>query len=366
MAKPTIVKVRKYNPQARSFMPDTPQNWVEVPLGAELEELVRGLYPDEPTPFHQMRRYLNENLLRARDIVSQYKDEKGDYRNLGRVLMARLVTDTALRPLFGPLVVTAINDGFQSVAVNWQDLAPTITLDASQIEHFTFDDPNSSDSYVLKLVGQGARIPTARIDVSGKMINLTTKGRGLEWTDKARRAPMSLADRWLRGMGVRLAKFYFAHIAVVSRDGYFDDGSDAPDVVLTADTTKFQLGDLMRGVDTLEEENGFVATDMLASSNTIIALATSMWPGNVVPVFPEAVASIEATLGVTARRNNAMGDNDIEFLDRNAALVRYEGKAFGTEDERTVSQGITATYATVEDEIVVDEKKARVVVHKGW
>lgn len=365
------VKVRKFDRATRALMPDRPENHVEVAIGADFEDQVHQLYPSARSTvagLHDDRpvmAYLEKNNLRAVDIIRQLDPRK--YGNMRAATVGQLLTDTGVRPLFGPMVQEQIQAGFQAIANNWQDLVTTVPVDASSIEDFQFEDPNgsNSDSYILKLLGQGARIPTATITVSGKTVYFTTKGRGIEWSDKARRAPLPLAERWMRKAGIKLGMFYFQHLGVILRDGYFDDMSDAPDVVLTADTTKFQLGDLLRGAARLAMSNGFPATDVMLSTNTEIDLLTQTIPGGGGYVFPDGIAArINGIERVHV--NDAVGDDVIIPFNRDMALTRYEGKAFGTEDERTVSQGITATYATLEDEIVVGETKARVVVKKGW
>lgn len=365
------VKVRKFDRTTRAMMPDKTENYVDMAIGADFEDQVHQQYPSARATvsgLHDDRpvmAFLQDNNVRAVDAIRALNPRQ--YGNMRAVTVGQLLTDTGVRPLFGPMVQEQIAQGFQDIANNWQDLVTTVPIAASSIEDFQFEDPNGSnkDSYVLRLLGQGARIPTATITVSGKTVYLTYKGRGIEWSDKALRAPMPLAERWMRGVGMQLGRSYFNHIGIVLRDGYFDDMSDAPDVVLTSDTTKFQLGDILRGLALLSMTNGYPATDLMMSSNSSIDLLTQTIPGGGGYVFPDGIVSrLDGVERVHI--NDAVGPDVIIPFNRGMALDRYEAKAFGTEDERTVSQGITATYATLEDEIVVGEKKARVVIKKNW
>lgn len=366
--KTTKVKVRKYDPKARAHMPaDKAENLVELPLGLELVELAaesygsgRGVTPNS-VDYRPLMRFLREKGVRAIDLIAASKPE---FRNVRRLLVRAILADDQTRPLFAPMMQEQIAAGFQQVAADWQAFVPTVPIDASSIEDFVFQDPNTSEDFVLRLLGQGARIPVARITVSGKTVYLTTKGRGIEWTDKAQRAPVSLAERWMMNVGIRLGRFYFEHAGIILRDGYYDDLSDAPQVVQTADTTKFQLGDILTAISAVEDDNGFPVTDLMMSPASLIGLLTQTISGGGGFVFPEG---LEERLGVErVHKNKAIGNDVIIPFNADMALVRYEGKAFGTEDERTVSQQISATYATVEDEIVVNEKKARVVLKKNW
>lgn len=358
--KTPVARVLKFDAHHNRHMPsEVNGNWIEIPTGAELDKLVSEKGYEE-TGSRAVSRFLNESNLRARDVVAAYERVP----DAGRVLLSRLLSDDGLRPLFGPLVVSAIAEGFNAVSEEWRSLVRNIPLDAGSIEDFRFEDFTSLDAYTLKLLGQGGEIPVAKITVSGQTIYITMKGRGIEWSDKARRAPLDLATQWLMRVGKRLARQYRSHIGVVARDGYFDDLSDAPDVIETEDATKFQPQDVLNGIAELEEGLGFTATDILISRATWIALKVMQWPSGGGPV--SANMNIDATYGPTFHRIESVGDDSMVVLDSSAALVRYEGKPFGTEDKRDPAKGITATYATLEDEIVVGEIDARVVVQKGW
>ena len=297
------VKVRKYDAaNKRHYEASRADSFIDIPMGDELEAMVREQqYAGTKDGFHAMRRFLNEHNLRARDVVAAYLGVE----NVGKVLMSRLVADDNIKPLFGPLLVTSIAAGFQEIMDNWKELVNNIPIDGGSIQDFRFEDFTSSDAYTLKLVGQGGPIPVARITWSGRTIVLTYKGRGIEWSDKAKRAPLNLAEQWFMRVGKRLARDYMSDIGVIARDGYFDDLSDAPDVIQTEDATKFQPQDVPNGIDVLEEDKGFTATHVLLHSGNLIGLKVMQWPDGGGPVSPGM--NVDGTYGVKFVRINSVG-----------------------------------------------------------
>jgi hypothetical protein len=130
-------------------------------------------------------------------------------------------------------------------------------------------------------------------------------------------------------------------------------------IVETATAHAFSYVDLLTALDAAEAA-GFPATDMLASPATLIALKTLQWPVSGLPVFPN---SIQETLGVEPHRVQDLDDEQIVFLNREAALVRYEAEGFGTEDDYLPSRQIYSIYGTMTDQITTGMAKARVVLN---
>jgi hypothetical protein len=365
----SVIKVRKWDYKNKRHVTDAAGSpvYVEIPTGERLSRLI-----SEEFGGHTVRKskadsnagqaFLEKYGLRLYDVYAAYNK---DWTDLDRVEMRALLSDTGLEPLFPTLVLEGVAEGFRGAAEVWQELiATTVTVNSGTVEDFQFvDDATTADDFTMRLVGEGGRIPTARITVSGKHIYIVDRARGLDWTDRAQRAPVSLADTWLRKLGRHMAKKYFKLLALRLKNGYFDDGSDAPFVLHTTTPGTWTLPDLLAAIDQLEEEHNFEATDLMASGANLIALSTLTIPGGGGWVFPNGIADKLGLQGV--HRNNEMGPDEIALFDRNAALTRYELKPFGTETDRTPGQRLNTLYATISDEIVPGDPMARVLLSKA-
>jgi hypothetical protein len=370
-----VMKVRKWDFERNAPMTDRngAPVYVEMPTGPELERAVIAAGEGEHIVYGEKcdsiagTRYLKEQSVRMQDVLDAY--DGGKYADLNRVEIRALLTDTGLAPLFPTLTLEGIAEGFNEAVAEFQDLiATTVPVTSGTVEDFQFVDNNDTyRDFILKELGEGARIPTARITVSGKQIYIWDKGRGIDITDRAQDAPVNLADTWLRKLGRTLAKFYKTHVTYRLANGYYEDATDAAFVLYTnggLGTAFFDLADILTAMQYLRDK-GFNPTDIVGSAANIIALEVSTigTNGEGGYVFPNGIADRLKLMGV--HMDDTVGDDEIIILDRNSALVRYELKPFGTEQERTAGQRITSLYATISDEIAMADPAARVLLSKA-
>lgn len=348
---------------------------VDIPTGDELTEAIKLIALEEDTHVVVGERtdsvagllFLQKMGVRMSDVLDAYSD--GKYADLDRVELRALLADTGLAPLFPVIILDGIAEGFNEAMMDWQSLiATTVTVNQGTVQDFTFIDNNDTyQDFVLELLGEAARIPTATITVSGKQVTIWDKGRGIDITDRAQNASVSLSETWLRKLGRTLAKFYKTHIVYRASNGYFEDASDTATVLRTNNgaggTAGFPLADVLKAMQVLRDR-GFTPTDIIGTSSNIINEEVStINGGNLAYVYPDGMAARLGLQGVWME--DTADANELVIMDRNALLVRYELKPFGTEQERTSGQRISTVYATISDEIAMADPQARVILSKA-
>jgi hypothetical protein len=278
-----------------------------------------------------------------------------------------ILTDDGLAPFFRPFVEDGFRDGFQDQQVNWQDLiAETIPVQGQVIQWYQLEAAKTSDDYMLKLTGQGANIPVSMITVSGKAVPTWKLTRGIEWTREAERAPVALAQIWLRVIGMRMGLSYWAMVVYRLRDGILDDGSDAPDVVPTAVSGQITLADLRRAKRRLVTTNGFPLTDVIINGDLLITLETATTTAGT-PMLPNGSLADALKIPPEAiHENDNLGTDTIIFMNRNAAMVRYVEQEFETEDDENKQKQTRMTLASLIDQLVIAVSNARVVLDASW
>lgn len=364
--------------QVRTYDPDTGKTTgkvVPVLSGPALEEYLRSKYKSADS--RAVRAYLKDQNIHLSSVYTAFgfPPEK-----LAKTDVRAVLSNDNLKPFFGPTTEDGFRLGIQSVADKWEPIiGTTVDVDTLVTEWYEMQDTRTGDDYTLRAIGQGAEIPVAQVRVAGRNIALTKKGRGIQWTDEALSMPVSLVQMFLQVLGIRIGQSYYRMLADRLINGYLGVGIDDPTVITSAVTGttavnsgvrqwtatgfKADLSDLLTGKDVLEEYFGYPVTDVMMHPNTLIRYSTLTW-GNGAPVFPNA--DLAAYLGVTMHRNTACPVDIIVYFNRQASLIRYVYKQFGTEDERTVSRQITATYATLIDQVVPGMKDARLVMDLEW
>lgn len=323
-----------------------------------------------------VRRYMRDNGILLKDVFTAYGLPPAE---LNKTQVRAILANDNLKPFFGPTTEEGFRLGIQSIADKWEPIiGATVDVDSLQTEWYEMQNvregtaatQDRSNEYTLRTVGQGAEIPVSTITVAQKSVQLTKKGRGIQWSDEAKAMPVSLIQMFLQVLGIRIGQSYYKMLADRLLNGYFDDNSDDPTVVNAATTSVYtgtvittfnaKYQDLLRAKDKLEEDNGYPATDIMAHPNTLINFRTMLWGTTGVPVFEGG--DIGGTLGVEIHRNTALAEEYVIFFNRQAALVRYVYQAFGTEDDRIVSQQLNATFATMIDQVVIGLADSRVVL----
>lgn len=347
-----------------------PANWderldetAEFPMGEDLLEAVRSFNPNNR--MHQStatRRYAESLGVDLRDVIDTILDGE----DFGSTKVERFLTNTGLRPLFSPVVEDGLRLGLNRIAAEWRDLiAREITVDSLTYEYYEFSNgtpgspaPTGTDEFTLRRIGQGAPIPTARVTVSGKSYTLYKQGRGIEWTDESKLAPIDLAAMWFQQVGIQLGWDYHDQIFDMLLNGYFDDGSDDAPVLSTAVATVIDDADLYTAVGTMQQVYGYTPDVMLMSLARSVALRT-MENGAGQRLFPNGVEGA----GLPAIRIGTTVPNDkIIFVDTDFALLRLVNKEFGTEFDRSVQTQVEGSYGTSIELTVPLFKNARLIL----
>jgi hypothetical protein len=355
-------------PQRDLRDPDRPETGerVEFPIGEDLLDAVRSqnsnsrLY--ESTA---IKRYAQSVGVDLRDVIDVILDGE----DFGSMKVQRFLTNTGLRPLFSPVVEDGLRLGLNRIAAQWQDLiARTVQVDSLTYEYYEFSNgtPNASNpgqptgtgEFSLRQIGQGAQIPTARVSISGKSYTLFKQGRGIEWTDESKMAPIDLAAAWFQQVGIQLGWDYHDQIFDMLLNGYFDDGSDDAPVLATNVAGVIDDADLYTAVGTLQQVYGYTATVMMMSLARSVAIRT-MENGAGQRLFPSGVEGA----GLPPIRIAATIPNDkIVFADTDFAILRLVNKEFGTEFDRSVQTQVEGSYGTSIEIFVPLFKNARLIL----
>lgn len=348
---------------------------VTIPLDSALIQAARKsggskaeggtLSPQRYSESEAIQRFLNKQLgydwpdANDRSISSQTARSAGmkrvldtilDGEDLGRIQVSRFLTNTGTRPLFSPVVEAGIRMGLNRVEGQWADLiAQTVQVDGMSYEYYEFNNGTLSggnvignDEFRLRRIAQGGPIPTARVTIGQKSLSLYKQGRGIEWTDESKSAPIDLAALWFQQVGLQLGWDYHEQIIDVLLNGYFADGSDDAPVLGTAVPGTIDYADLLTAQGTMQITYGYTANVMLMSLARSVSIRT-MENGAGQLVFPNGV---EAAGLPPIRIATGIPNDKIIFQDTGFALVRYVNKDFGTEFDRSVQTQVEGSYGT--------------------
>lgn len=346
------IAVRRSDPAIAERDGDTAQ----FPVGDDLMHAIDSRL-ERMSASQAIRSYAAELGVDLRDVIETFLDGE----ELGTTTVKRFLTNTGARPLFSPIVEDGLRLGLNRVAGLWQNLiARTVRIDQMSYEYYQFDNASGAaqSEFALRRIAQGAPIPVARVTVSGKSYTLFKVGRGIEWTDEAKAAPIDLAAMWFQQVGLQLGLDYHADVVDKLLNGYFADNSDDPNVVATATANVFTDADLYTAQGTLQVTYGYTANVMLMSLATSVAIRT-MENGAGQRVFPNGV---EAAGLPPIQISASVAADKIVFVDTGFALVRFVYKDFGTEFDRQPQTQVEGSYGTSIDLTVPLFKDARLVL----
>ena len=323
------------------------------------EDLMHAIAPklERMNASQAIRAYASENGVDLRDVIDTYLGGE----ELGQQSVARFLTNTGLKPLFSPIVEDGLRLGLNRVAGRWANLiAQTVTITQMSYEYYEFDNATAAaqGEFKLKRIAQGAPIPVARVTVSGKSYTLVKMGRGIEWTDESKAAPIDLAAMWFQQVGLQLGLDYHADVVDRLLNGYFADNSDDPNVLATLSAGVFTDADLYLAAGTLEQSYGYTANVMLMSLATSVTIQT-LENGAGQRLFPNGLPAaglppIQISASVPADK--------IIFVDTGFAMVRFVYKEFGTEFDRNPQTQTEGSYGSSIDLTVPLFKNARLVL----
>lgn len=326
---------------------------VEILTGIDLVEDIRR--SQGGTDSRQVRSYLAHLELSLEETLKAFGIE-----DLGKTPVSRFLTNTGLRPLFSPVVEDGMRLGMELVAKNWKDfIARTVNIDQMSYTYYYFDNTDEKQ-FELRKIGQGAPIPVARVTVGDKSYVLYKIGRGIEWTDEAKAAPIDLAVMWFQELGRRIGLTYWEVVVEMLVNGYFADGSDAPPTYDFGTTLTWE--DLVGGMMELEEEYGYTANRIVCNKATALNIVTMKYGDNS-PIFRGIVetGTYPTPLGANLIVSKKMVDNQVLFVDTTAALIQLVQKPFSTEFERSAKTQTEGSYGTEVSCIVPMFKNARLL-----
>lgn len=304
--------------------------------------------------FHY-KRYLKENGLTTKAVLRSL-----GYDDIGKVQVRALLENDGTKPLFNAIVEDGLRMGFERQS-NWQQLVARSVNSDQLSQQWYYLDEDTVDADLVD-IGQGAPIPTGSIKLGDNSIKMHKRGRGIEWTDEARRANIDLVALWLQRLGRKLGQQY-ENVAINRlMNGYFPDGQDTPPTLGIKQAGNLDLADLFYGAAFMEQELGFTPTMAIMNLETAYRI-TTLRDGDAYIYRDEIESGRFADVVNSAPFiSSLVPDDRIILVDANYALIRYEGKPFGVESERSAKTQVEGSYGTEISEFVPFEKDARLVL----
>lgn len=334
------------------------QQEVEIATGAGLRTEIEKKFGTEAAKTassYHYKRYLAEQGLGIKEMIRAL-----GYDEIGKVKVRELLENDGTKPLFNAIVEDGLRLGWQRQS-NWQQLVAQ-TVNSDQFSQQWYYLEHDDEWYELRDVGQGAPIPTSRIALGDQSIRLSKKGRGLEWTDESKRANIDMVRLWLNQLGKQLGRQY--ENVAVSRllNGYFADGSDAAPTIGVGTANTLTLGDIFYASKYQEQELGFTPNLAIMNLNTAYTITNLRDNGAYLYRQELQNGNYADVVNSAPFISNEVPDNRIILVDTNFGLVRYEGKPFGVESERSAKTQVEGSYGSEISEFVPFEPNARVIL----
>lgn len=332
---------------------------IELNMGSEMRTFMTDKFGTEANKKNSstaFKRYLAENNVSMKELVSAMGFER-----LGSVQVRALLDNDNTAPLFNSIVEDGLRIGFERQS-NWERLvARSIDSDQFTQSWYYLEDPDEDD-YDLRDIGQGAPIPVGTIKLGDNSIKMHKRGRGIEWTDEAKRANIDLVALWFQRLGRQLGRSYENFAVERLLNGYFTDGSDAAPTLGVATAGTLSLTDMFYASAFMEDTYGF--SPNVAIMNLATATAWAETRDNGYLLFQDDIqnGNFPNVINAAPFISGQVPDNRIILADTNAALVRYVGKPFGVESERNVKTQVEGSYGTEISEFVPFEANARMVI----
>ena len=337
---------------------------VELPDGKDLEREIADMdmaefgYAKVPSEMDSMRvrAYMDSRGVDLENTLKGF-----GVKDLGRETVDRFLTNSGLKPLFSPVVEAGFRQGMNLVIKDWQSLvAKTIPIDRMSYECYTFENEDE-EQFGLRYVGQGAPIPVATVSVSDKSYTLQKIGRGIEWSDESKMAPISLATMWFTELGRRMGIVFYEFAIDALLNGYFADGSDAP--VTYSYAAPLDYTDIIGAYLEHTDRYGYSPKRMICNRTTALSILSMTYPNNY-PIFPQVMVDgkYPAPMGIPMMLSNTLANNTFLLVDTDFALMQLTAKPFSTEFDRTVKTQMEGSYGTMITLIAPLFREARMLV----
>lgn len=331
---------------------------VEIATGASLRNEIEKHYGTEAAKTassYHYKRYLADQGLGIKEMIRAL-----GYENIGSVNVRELLENDGTKPLFNAIVEDGLRMGWQRQS-NWQQLVAQ-TVSSEQFSQQWYYLEHDDEWYELRDVGQGAPIPVSRIALGDQSIRMHKRGRGLEWSDESKRANIDMVRLWLTQLGKNLGRQY-ENVAVDRLlNGYFADGSDAAPTIGVETADSISLGDLFYAAKYQEQELGFTPNLAIMNLNTAYTITSLRDNGAYLYRQELQNGNFADVVNSTPFVSNQVPDNRIILVDTNFGLVRYEGKPFGVESERSAKTQVEGSYGSEISEFVPFEPNARLII----
>jgi hypothetical protein len=338
---------------------------ITLPKGPDLEreiadyDMSRFGYVELPGATNSMR---VRSYLDSKGVDLERALEAFGVVDIGRETVSRFLTNTGLKPLFSPVVEAGMRMGMELVLKDWQSfIAKSVPINRMSYEYYVFDNVDE-EGFRLKQIGQGAPIPTATVTVSGKSYTLIKIGRGIEWSDEAKMAPVALATMWFTELGRRIGLMMFEYVTDMLLNGYFLDGSDAaPTIPLLGANLDYE--DIINGYLEMTETYGYSPKKLVCNKKTALKILTWTYP-NDFPIFPQVMVDgkYPAPMGIPLIVSSQCADDQVIMVDTDFALMQLVAKPFSTEFDRSVKTQVEGSYGTMTQLVVPLFKNARLIV----
>jgi hypothetical protein len=301
------------------------------------------------------KRYLASEGVTMRDVVRALGIE-----DIGKANVRELLDNDGTKPLFNAIVEDGLRIGFERES-RWQELvAATVNADQLAQQYYYLD--SDEEEVELRDIGQGAPIPVGTIKLGDNSIKMHKRGRGIEWTDEAKRANIDMVSLWLKQLGKKLGRDY-ENVAVNRLlNGYFSDGFDAAPTIGVGTPGTLGLGDVFYATEFMQDTYGFNPTRAIMNLETATTWAETRDNGSLLFTDQLKQGNIPNVINARPFISSQVPANRVVLVDTGFALTRYQGKPFGVESDRNVKTQVEGSYGTEISEFVPFEKNARLVI----
>jgi hypothetical protein len=301
------------------------------------------------------KRYLAAEGVTVKDVVRALGIE-----DIGKVNVRELLDNDGTKPLFNAIVEDGLRIGFERES-RWNELVAG-QVDSDQLSQQYYYLDSDEEEVELRDIGQGAPIPVGTIKLGDQSVKMHKRGRGIEWTDEAKRANIDMVRLWLKQLGKKLGRDYESVAVNRLLNGYFSDGFDAAPTLGVATAGTLTLGDMFYASEFMEDTYGF--TPNRAIMNLETATQWAELRDNGAYLFPDSLKNGDFPNVINSRPfiSSEVPANRIILVDTGFALTRYTGKEFGVESDRNVRTQVEGSYGTEISEFVPFEKNARMII----
>lgn len=304
-----------------------------------------------------VRSYLEHNDLSMEDFRKMLNP------TLIRANVGSLLSNDNTAPLFETLVESYVRGVYEKTGRAAELLMGTVNID-QQTTSWYYADGYNDDDFDFKTIAQGGPIPVMTIKLAEKkMIQVYKRGGGIELTDEAKAMNFDMLAAFFNRQGLVLGRTDERMVVDRLLNGYFDDGSDAPEVRGVETTGTLTVMDAWDAQTYMEDETGFTPNRVVMNRKTAKQW-TSIETTQGMPIFlqNQLNGTVPDVLSSKPFISKQMPDGQIMFVDTKFAINEYVFKALSTESERNVKTQIDGSYTTKTSDYVPFETKARMIM----